>query len=142
MTSEDDFDAAWDRLADSESEAQPSAEDQAAAAGIDVGPPIRVTVVIRAETVPVAPWAQGWRIAAAGPHDGLLSMLFEQDTDDSPVAQLAAVTGLLSTIKSAQLDLVWWAIQTRGPFPGEEPTATTDLDQELKDLLADSGEDS
>jgi hypothetical protein len=128
--SEDDFDSAWERMSESaEEQSAPQPEP------LENVPPIRVIIVIRAEKVPVAPWARDWTIAAAGPMDGLLTMQFDHQMDDSPVAQLAAITGLLSTIKSAKLDLVWWTIQTRGPFPGEDGGPASDLDQELSDLL-------
>ena len=149
---DDDFDAAWDKMSDAANRDEahpadppPSTESSTADATpleIDPGPPVRVLVVIRADSVPVAPWAQGWRIAAAGPQDGLLSMQFDHDADASPVAQLAAITGLLGTLRAAQLDLVWWTIQTRGPFPGEESSLSADIDQELSDLLSDPPADA
>jgi len=112
----------------------------------DPGPPIRVVMVVVADTVPVAPWAQGWRVGATEPADGHVTMLFEHDVHDSPVAQLAAVTGLLGTIKAAHLEVIWWTIQTRAPFPGEVPEEpTANLEQQLSDFLLsqdDTHEDS
>lgn len=127
MDTEDDFDAVWGRMTDP-ANAPDESTDPAGADGHmidDPGPPLRVTILIEAEKVPVAPWAQGWRVGAAGPSEGHVTMLFEHDIDASPVSQLAAVTGLLGTISAAQLKLVWWAIQTRGRFPGEPTTTPT-----------------
>jgi len=123
----------WDRVSGHGESDEGSAADEAV---VDPGPPVRVTIVIRSETIPVAPWAQGWRIGALGPVDGFITLICEHDVELSPVAQLSAITGLLGTVKQAQLDLVWWAIQTRGPI---EAPATDDLDQELADLLEAEG---
>lgn len=126
---DDGFDAVWDRLATPASEGQEASDGHAAvtephdheaaddAQDVEVGPPIRVTFVVRADAVPVAPWAQGWSVGAIGPIEGHVTLLFEHDIDDAPVAQLAAITGLLQTIKQAKLDVKWWAMQTRGPLP-------------------------
>jgi hypothetical protein len=73
--------------------------------------------VVRADKVPVAPWAQGWQVYSAGPIDGMVTLIFEHEIDTNPAHQLAAVTGLLGTIQHARLDTVWWVIQTRGPLP-------------------------
>lgn len=99
---------------------------------VDPGAPIRVTVVLRSESIPVAPWAQGWRIGAIGPAEGHVTLFCEHDIDVSPVAQLSAITGLLGTIKQARLDVAWWAIQSRGPI---EVEPQDDLDRELAALL-------
>lgn len=101
---------------------------------VEVGPPVRVTFVIRADKIPVAPWAQGWRVGALGPDNGQIMLVCEHDIDLSPVAQLSAVTGLLATLKAAQLDLVWWAVQTRGPLI-TDTLGVADLDSEFSDLL-------
>jgi len=138
----DDFGDAWDRM--SEQAAGPGEMGEGAEGDdglVDAGPPVRVTLVLRAESIPVAPWAQGWAIRAAGPIDGHVTLLCEHDVHASPVAQLAAVTGLLSTVKQAQLQLEWWAIQTRAPLPGEHDAAP-DLDQELAQLLEDRDDES
>lgn len=133
MAAEDDFDSVWDRMTDST-----DAETQAPAPGpgpeIDLGPPIRVTMVIRAAAVPVAPWAQGWRIGALEPHDGHVTLMFEHEISDSPVAQLAAVTGLLGTVKAARLDIAWWLIHARGPLDDEQGEPA-DFDSEFAELL-------
>jgi hypothetical protein len=109
---------------------------------IDVGPPIRATFVIKSDKLPVAPWAQGWTVGAIGPtDDGHVTLVCEHDMDASPVAQLSAITGILGTLKQAQLEVVWWAMQTRGPL---ELNAVQDLDAEFGDLLggdAGSSED-
>jgi len=120
MSTDEDFDAVWNRMSDATSEAATEGGPQDLEDGeelLEIGPPVRVTLVIESASVPVAPWAQGWRVAAAGPIEGHVTLLFEHDIVDSPVAQLAAVTGLLSTVKHAQLEPIWWAIQTRGPLP-------------------------
>jgi hypothetical protein len=147
MISDDSFDSAWDRLADAD-EPTPATPTEGAAGEapggggdqlVDPGPPIRVTMVLAADKVPVAPWAQGWRVGAIGPVEGHVTMLFEHDVSDSPVAQLAAITGLLGTIKQARLEVAWWAIQSRAPIPGEEPEAPS-LDEQLSDFLISSDE--
>lgn len=99
---------------------------------VDIGPPVRATFLVRSETVPVAPWAQDWRVGTIGPEGGHVTIVCEHDIDLSPVAQLSAVTGILGTLKQARLDVVWWTIQTRGPL---EPNAA-DVDAELSKLLA------
>ncbi len=116
MEMSDDFDDAWGKMMSSEA---PAAPPDDAPAVPELGAAVQVTVVVRAERVPVAPWAQGWRIGSAGPVDGMVTMVFEHDVDDSPVTQLAAITGLWSTIKSARLDVVWWAIQTHAAVPSD-----------------------
>ena len=137
----DGFGAAWEKVADA------SGDDHAHGhAGTDVeqgsdpGPPIRVVMVIKTDVVPVAPWAQGWNIGVTEPVDGHVTMLFEHDVHDSPVAQLAAVTGLLGTVKAAQLEVIWWTIQTRAAFPGELDEQTADLDQQLSEFLLSQDE--
>lgn len=121
----DDLDDVWDKVGG----AAPEQEEPV----VDMGPPIRATFVIRSEKIPVAPWAQGWSVGALGPTpDGHVTLVCEHDMDASPVAQLSAITGLLSTIKQAKLDLVWWAMQTRGPLEDAEPD---DFDRELGELL-------
>ncbi|MCW2950510.1 MAG: hypothetical protein JWN41_1523 [Thermoleophilia bacterium] len=144
MSSDDDIDDVWDKLTDApdpgeagpyqgaDGGAEPEAEEIEIVA---VGAPVRVTLVIHADRVPVVPWAQGWRVGAIGPdEDGDITLICEHEIDRSPVAQLSAVTGLLGSIKGAQLELRWWAIQTRAPLPGEHPPEPT-LDEELADLL-------
>lgn len=141
MSSDDDFDSVWGRMADADA---PVAEDgvQPAEQGFDAGAPVRVTILLRADSVPVAPWAQGWRLAAAGPIDGHVTLAFEHDIDAEPVAQLAAVTGLLKTIRAAQLDIAWWAFQLRGPFPEEQRASPPDLEQQLSDFLLSTAQPS
>jgi hypothetical protein len=138
MDSDEDIDDVWDRLTDGAGDhdhAGASDEEAEAVEIIDVGSPVRVTMVIHADRVPVVPWAQGWRVGAIGPdEDGDITLICEHDIDLSPVAQLSAVTGLLGSIKAAQLELSWWAIQTRAALPGEHPPEPT-LDEELADLL-------
>lgn len=132
----DDLDDVWDKVGGADPEPNvdasgtPTPEEVAAA----MGPPIRATFVVRADEVPVAPWAQGWTVGAIGPNDGHVTLVCEHDMDASPVAQLSAITGILSTLKQAQLQVVFWAIQTRGPL---ELSAPTDLDDELSKLLGD-----
>lgn len=104
---------------------------------VDLGPPVRATFLIRADKVPVAPWAQGWRVGSIGPENGHVTLVCEHDIDLSPVAQLSAITGILGTLKQAQLDVVWWTMQTRGPLELDKP----DMDSELRRLLADDGAD-
>jgi hypothetical protein len=123
----DDLDDVWDKVGGATPEPEP--EEQV----IDMGPPIRATFVIKADRIPVAPWAQGWSVGALGPTpDGHVTLVCEHDMDASPVAQLSAITGILGTLKQAQLDVVWWAMQTRGPLKEGEPE---DLDRELGELL-------
>ncbi len=109
---------------------QPSDEDDEPVV-VDLGPAVRATFLIRAEKVPVAPWAQGWRVGSIGPENGHVTLVCEHDIDLSPVAQLSAITGILGTLKSAQLDVVWWTMQTRGPLELDKP----DMDAELQQLL-------
>lgn len=145
MDSDGDIDDVWDKLTDDgrDDDADAAGDDDTSSVeevAVDLGPPVRVTFVVRATGIPVAPWAQGWRVGALGPDaDGNVTLICEHDIDLSPVAQLSAVTGLLGTIKQAQLDLVWWAIQSRGPFPGEHQE-TESLEQELADLLEQRGD--
>jgi hypothetical protein len=149
MTSDDDIDDVWDKLnhptsggpsgdgdrADPDDMADSDEELEIEVA--ELGPPVRVTLLIKAATVPIAPWAQGWRIGAIGPDvDGHVTLICEHDIDLSPVAQLSAVAGLLGSVKTAQLDLLWWAIQARAPFPGEG-TPEKDIDDEFSELLGD-----
>lgn len=130
---DDELDDVWDKLND-DSSGEASSDE---AVVIEAGPPVQVTVVIRADRIPVAPWAQGWRVGAIGPDDGHVTLLFEHDIDATPVAQLSAITGLLATVKAARLELVWWALQARAPLPLEGgASGEPDLDQELADLLA------
>lgn len=132
--SDDDLDDVWDKVGGADpgppADEGPTPEEVAAA----MGPPIRATFVVRADKVPVAPWAQGWRVGAIGPNEGHITLVCEHEMDASPVAQLSAITGILGTLKQAQLDVVFWAIQTRGPL---ELTAPADIDEEFGDLLAD-----
>ena len=121
----DDLDDVWDKVGG----ATPEPEEPV----VDMGPPIRATFVIKSDRIPVAPWAQGWTVGALGPTpDGHVTLVCEHDMDASPVAQLSAITGMLGTIKHAQLELVWWAMQTRGPL---EEGEAEDLDRELGELL-------
>lgn len=122
----------WDRIGgptpDAEPVPEPAADEQPT---IDIGPPVRITFLLRADKVPVAPWAQGWRVGAIGPENGHVTLVCEHDIDLSPVAQLSAITGILGTLKTAQVDVVWWTIQTRGPLELDKP----DMDSELRQLL-------
>lgn len=127
----DELDDVWDRLGGADPGEGTAADEQDAVAAVDLGPPLRVTFVIRADKVPVAPWAQGWRVGTIGPEGGHVTIVCEHEIDLSPVAQLSAVTGLLGTVKQAQLDLVWWTIQARGPIDLGQP----DIDSELSKLL-------
>lgn len=125
----DDLDDVWDKVGGAAPE--PEVDD---AEVVDFGPPIRVTFVIRANSIPVAPWAQGWKVGAIGPtDDGHVTLVCEHDMEASPVAQLSAITGMLGTLKQAHLEIVWWAMQTRGPL--EETGEPEDLDREFGDLL-------
>lgn len=145
MTSDDDIDDVWDKLNKALPEGEPGDSDESGASSeegeefevAELGPPVRVTLLIQAESVPIAPWAQGWRIGAIGPDvDGHVTLICEHDIDLSPVAQLSAIAGLLGSVKTARLELLWWAIQARAPFPGEaEPEK--DLDDEFTELLGD-----
>lgn len=144
MTGDDDIDDVWDKLnqpaPSGEGEDTMPEEDEEEYEEMEVaelGPPVRVTLLIKSDSVPIAPWAQGWRIGAIGPDvDGHVTLICEHDIDVSPVAQLSAVAGLLGSVKQAQLDLLWWAIQARAPFPGEaEPEK--DIDDEFSELLGD-----
>ena len=129
-------DDVWDKLSGPAPDLETSGGDDAGTSEeqvvVDMGPPVRATFVIRAEKVPVAPWAQGWRVGSIGPEGGHVTLVCEHDIELSPVAQLAAVTGILGTIKQAKLDVVWWTIQTRGPL---ELNAPDDMDAELQKLL-------
>lgn len=134
----DDLDDVWDKMTEPRDDEDADAEE-AEAEVVDVGPPVRATFLVRADAVPVAPWAQGWRVGTIGPEGGHVTIVCEHDIDLSPVAQLSAVTGILSTLKQAQLDVVWWTIQARGPL---ELGEATDMDAELAKLLdPDSGGD-
>lgn len=135
--SDDDLDDVWDRVGGPtpEPEAGASAADDGEV--VDLGPPLRASFLIRADKVPVAPWAQGWRVGAIGPENGHVTIVAEHDIDLSPVAQLSAVTGFLGTLKHAQLEVVWWTIQARGPLELGKP----DMDAELQRLLEDDVED-
>lgn len=115
-------------------EAEDAADPSDEQVVVDLGPAVRATFLIRADKVPVAPWAQGWRVGSIGPENGHVTLVCEHDIDRSPVAQLSAITGILGTIKQAQLDVVWWTVQTRGPLELDEP----DLDAELRRLLDDA----
>ena len=137
---DDDIDDVWDRIggAAGDGEAADPAEAEAGPEAQQLPPPLLVTVVLATDTVPVAPWAQGWRIGAVGPQDGLVTLVCQHDQGDHPVAQLSAVAGLLNTIKQAKLEIVQWAIQVYGPIE----SAPEDLDAELEDLLGgDTDED-
>jgi hypothetical protein len=129
---DDELDDVWDKVGGAAPDADETVGADGDDEGIEVGPPIRVTIVVKADTIPVAPWAQGWSIGAIGPHEGHVTLVCEHEMDQSPVAQLSAITGILGTVKQAQLDLVWWAIQTRGPL---EPPAEDDVDAGLSKLL-------
>lgn len=122
----DDLDDVWEKLGGA---TPPPGQD--AEPAIDIGPPVRVTFLVRADTVPVAPWAQGWRVGTIGPEGGHVTIVCEHDIDLSPVAQLSAVTGILGTLKQAQLEVVWWTIQARGPLEQGQ----TDVDAEFSQLL-------
>jgi hypothetical protein len=104
---------------------------------VDLGPPVRATFLLKADKVPVAPWAQGWRVGSIGPENGHVTLVCEHDIDLSPVAQLSAITGILGTLKQAQLEVVWWTMQTRGPLELDKP----DMDSELRRLLDADGDD-
>ncbi|MCW2926743.1 MAG: hypothetical protein JWM86_711 [Thermoleophilia bacterium] len=141
MQDDDDQDLGddvWDKLGGPTPAAGDGEPDTANQVVVDVGPPVRATFVIRAERVPIAPWAQGWRVGSIGPEGGHVTLVCEHDIEDSPVAQLAAVTGLLGTIKQARLEVVWWTIQTRGPLELDAPP--TDMDAELRKLLGGDDE--
>lgn len=106
-------------------------EDTGEQVAIEMGPPVRATFLVRADKVPVAPWAQGWRVGTIGPENGHVTIVCEHDIDLSPVAQLSAITGILGTLKQARLEIVWWTMQTRGPLELDKP----DMDDELAKLL-------
>lgn len=148
MNENDDFDSAWDRMSSGAPDRDTSATAGESAEGgddsdgeqtIEAGPPLQVSIVIKADKVPVAPWAQGWQVGSIGPIDGLVTMVFVHEIVDSPVAQLSAITGLLSTVKAAALEIVWWGFQARGPLPidtvGDSTDAEKDFDQQLSDFL-------
>ncbi|MEO6867620.1 MAG: hypothetical protein ABI200_06330 [Gaiellales bacterium] len=107
MSDDDLNDDLWDKISGPTPEEGDDDENDAAQGGVDLGPPVRVTFLLRADKVPVAPWASGWRIGVIGPENGHLTLVCEHDIDLSPVAQLSAVTGILGTIKQARLDVVW-----------------------------------
>lgn len=133
---DDELGDVWDRVGGSTPGPDPqedAPEDEVQV--VDVGPPVRATFLVRADKVPVAPWAQGWRVGTIGPEGGHVTIVCEHDIDMSPVAQLSAVTGILGTLKQAQLDIVWWTIQTRGPLELDKP----DMDAELSKLLDGDG---
>lgn len=134
---DDELDDVWDKMSGPVPE-QPEAGDEPDQPEVEIGPPVRVTLVIRAEKVPVAPWAQGWSVGSIGPSEGHVTLVCEHAIELSPVAQLSAITGLLGTVKQARLDLAWWAIQTRGPL---EPAEPDDFDQGLAQLLDDAARD-
>jgi hypothetical protein len=149
MAEEDDFESVWSRMSEAEGDAPGAADGPATEQPMpptpeQLGPPIRVTLVVESESVPVAPWAQGWRVGAVGPIEGHVTMLFEHDVDIDPAAQLSAIVGLLGTVKAARLKLVWWVVQTRGPIPTDEEddAAPADLDQEFSDYLSGGSEDA
>lgn len=127
---DDELDDVWDKLGGPAPEEVAGEEPEEAA--IEIGPPLRVTFLVRADTVPVAPWAQGWRVGSIGPEGGHVTLVCEHDIDLSPVAQLSAVTGILGTLKQARLEIVWWTVQARGPLELNRPT---DIDEELSKLL-------
>ena len=127
---EDELGDVWDRVGGAAPESAPEPNEDSMQE-VDIGPPVRATFLVRSETVPVAPWAQGWRVGTIGPDGGHVTIVCEHDIDLSPVAQLSAVTGILGTLKQAQLDVVWWTIQTRGPLE----LAAPDMDAELSKLL-------
>ena len=138
---EGDIDDAWDRIGGPAPEGDGDGGD-----GIDeeqlaaqLGPPIRATFVIKADKVPVAPWPQEWRVGSLGPQDGHVTLVAEHDMEASPVAQLSAITGILGTLKQAQLEIAWWAIQTRGPLGDEE---AEDMDAALQRMLEGDGSDA
>lgn len=127
---DDELDDVWDKLGGPAPEG--AAEEESEEASIEIGPPLRVTFLVRAEKVPVAPWAQGWRVGSIGPEGGHVTLVCEHDIDLSPVAQLSAVTGILGTLKQAKLEIVWWTVQARGPLEINRPD---DIDEELSKLL-------
>ncbi|MCB0879995.1 MAG: hypothetical protein KDC46_13575 [Thermoleophilia bacterium] len=132
MDDDDLGDDTWDKIggaAPNEESGDATADEEPQV--IDMGPPVRATFLVRADSVPVAPWPQGWRVGAIGPENGHVTLVTENDIDLSPVAQLSAITGVLGTLKNAQLDVVWWTIQTRGPLELDQ----TDIDDELQQLL-------
>lgn len=137
---DDDFgDDVWDKVGGPTPDEEPADDEQVV---VDMGPPVRATFIVRADAIPVAPWAQGWRVGAIGPEGGHVTLVCEHDIDVSPVAQLSAITDLLGTLKQARLEIVWWTLQTRGPLEIGGPA--DDIDAELQQLLDDeeqSGED-
>lgn len=131
MTSDEDLDDdVWSRLGGPPSDPEATGAEQE----VEIAPPVRVTVVVRAAAMPVAPWPQGWRVGVLGPEDGKVMLVFEHDIDLSPVAQLSAVVGLLGVIKGAQLELSWWGIQARGPLV-ERDAVAGGIDAEFGALL-------
>jgi hypothetical protein len=136
---DDELGDVWDKVGGDAPE--PDAADTGAEqVEVDMGPPVRVTFIIKAERIPVAPWAQGWRVGAIGPEGGHVTLVCEHDIDLSPVAQLSAVTGLLGTLKQAQLEVMWWTIQSRGPLE-LGASGGDDIDAELQQLLEDADAD-
>jgi hypothetical protein len=129
---EDEFGDVWGKVGGPTPEGEDGDEAEDVQV-VDVGPPVRATFLVRSDKVPVAPWAQGWRVGTIGPEGGHVTIVCEHDIDLSPVAQLSAVTGILGTLKQAQLEVVWWTIQTRGPLELDKP----DMDDELAKLLGD-----
>ena len=130
---EDDLgDELWEKIGGDAGDATGDVDEVGdAEQAIDIGPPIRATFLLRSDSVPVAPWPQGWRVGSIGPENGHVTLVTEHDIDLSPVAQLSAITGILGTLKNAQLEVVWWTIQTRGPLELDKP----DMDDELQQLL-------
>lgn len=121
----------WDRIGGPAPEPGSGDDHVEEQVTVDIGPPVRATFLVRSDKVPVAPWAQGWRVGTIGPENGHVTIVCEHDIDLSPVAQLSAITGILGTLKQAQLDVVWWTFQTRGPLELDKP----DMDAELDKLL-------
>jgi hypothetical protein len=121
----------WDRIGGPTPAPEDGPSEDGEQVQVDLGPPVRVTFLLRSDSVPVAPWAQGWRVGTIGPENGHVTLVCEHDIDLSPVAQLSAITGILGTLKQAQLEVVWWTIQARGPLE----LGTPDMDDELQQLL-------
>jgi hypothetical protein len=134
MSDEDLGDDLWNKIGGPTPDASAADEsigDDSEQPAVDLGPPVRATFLLRSDSVPVAPWAQGWRVGSIGPENGHVTLVCEHDIDLSPVAQLSAITGILGTLKQAQLEIVWWTMQTRGPLDLDKP----DMDAELAKLL-------
>jgi hypothetical protein len=128
---EDELGDVWGSIGGPTPESEADGADDDEVQVVDVGPPVRATFLVKSDKVPVAPWAQGWRVGTIGPEGGHVTIVCEHDIDLSPVAQLSAVTGILGTLKQAHLEIVWWTIQTRGPLELDKP----DMDDELAKLL-------